>query len=139
MTISLDIRSGLQKRARSVGGLPAEVAVEGVFFSPTVGTPFVSFKLQPTSEQPASVGPAGMTRVDGLFLIDLCYPNKMGTGDAEEMADLVKSAFRSDPEITEGNARVRVLYAQRGPVLLEPDWIRVPVTVRFYAFILTVD
>lgn len=132
MSLYQDIRGALTARALTASGLPAARAYEGVPSDPTVGTPYVSFTLLPTQERPATLGQAGDTLRQGMFQVSLFYPAGSGTGTAEAMADTVKGVFVPGTDLTQGSTTVRIRYAERGQVQMQPDFLMVPVTIGWW-------
>jgi hypothetical protein len=132
-TISQNIRGALEQRLKTVAGLPT-IAYEGNEFVPVPGTPFVEAVVVFTSERPASMGDAHMVLHEGLFMVSMVYPNGKGSGDAEAMADAVKTVFKASQSATLNDAIVRFRYAERRPSIHDPSWIRYPVAISWFIY-----
>lgn len=133
-TLYQDIRAALQVRLGTVSGIPI-IAYEAVPFTPVVGTPFVDCKLVPASSRPATMGDQHLVQHEGSFEITVNRPTEdQGTAVAEALADLIKSSFKASDVLTSNDNSVRIRYSERGPVLIDENWIRVPISVGWYLF-----
>lgn len=131
MTISQSIRGALQTQLAAVVGIPA-IAYEGVEYTPAIGTPFVEPTILPTVARPFDV-PSRAVQHEGTFEIAVSYPTSFGTGQVEAMADAIRAAFAPGSDLIQSGTRVRVRWSERRPTLIDPQWIRIPVSVGWRA------
>jgi hypothetical protein len=133
-----DIRGALQLQAASATGFPAadQIDYEGNAFSPTYGVPWARMTLLNNSRQPFSV--SGQSKITGgLFQVDLFYPVNKGTADIDVVADAVVDVFPLNFNLIRGAVRLWINYAQRNPLLQQPDSIHAPITVSWRCFTTT--
>lgn len=131
-TLHQDIRAGLQKRALTTTGMPAEGsrAYEGVKFEPQPGEAWVRMTLIPTDSM-AIVSGASATQT-GLFQIDLYEPSGLGTGSVEALADAVMDKFRVGTLVYQNSEVIKIVGCRRvGAVMHEADFERVIVQVSY--------
>jgi hypothetical protein len=133
MSILQDIRGALQLQAASAAGFPTEVGYEGKLFSPTFGVPWARMTLLNNSGLPFSI--SGRSKITGgLFQVSLFYPVNKGTADIDVVADAVVDAFPLDMNLFKNAARIWINYAQRNPLLQQPDSIHAPITISWRCF-----
>lgn len=132
-TLYQDIRGALQSQLATVTGIPA-LAYEGFPYKPVRGTPYCDCVLVPTSGRPYTLGTAHLIDHEGTFEVGVTYPSGVGTGTAEAMADAIKAKFTAATTITQGTTIVRIRSSERRQALVDTDWIRIPVSVRWYLF-----
>lgn len=133
MSIFADIRYALQTRAVATAGFPGATqrAYEGRAFTPTKGTPYAALTMLPASAAPADIN-ADETRYDGNFQIGLFHPATAGeTATIEALADAVRAQFAPPLDLERNGTVVRILAAERGPILHDGDWMQLPVTIRW--------
>lgn len=133
MSLYTSIRSALQTRAVATSGFPgaAQRAYEGRPFTPTKGTPYAALTLLPAFDRPMDIN-ADETRHDGNFQIGLFHPATAGeTATLEALADAVRAQFAPPIDLESGGVVVRVIAAERGPILHDGDWMQLPVTIRW--------
>jgi hypothetical protein len=135
MSLLSDIRGALQLQAASAAGFPPsnQIAYEGKGFTSTLGTPWARMTLLNNSRQPFSLDGSDNI-VGGLFQVDLFYPTGKGTADIDVVADAVVEAFPLNHNLFRGSTRVSIYYAQRNPLLQQPDFLHAPITVSWRCF-----
>ena len=135
MTIYTDIRGALQNRLKSVTGISSsEISRQGHPFVPTTGSRFFTCAVIPGSGRPATLGSAHLIWHIGTFEVNVVYPSGSGTGQAESVADTIKSYFTADTVLTQGTTKVRIRYSERRPVIEDSVWVRVPVRIGWYLY-----
>jgi hypothetical protein len=130
-----DIRGALQLQAASAAGFPAsnQIDYEGKAFSPTLGVPWARMTLMNNSRLPFSV--SGQSKITGgLFQVDLFYPIGAGTAAIDVVADAVVDVFPLNSNLIRVSTRLWINYAQRNPLLQQPDAIHAPITVSWRCF-----
>jgi hypothetical protein len=133
MSLLSDVRGALQLQAKSATGFPAAIDYEGNLFSPVYGVPWARMTLMNNSRQPFSL--SGHSKImGGLFQVDLFYPDNAGTATIDAVADAVVDVFPLDIHLIRGSTRVWINYAQRNPLLQQPDSIHAPITVAWRCF-----
>lgn len=131
---SSDIRRALEQQLSAISGLPS-VAYENAEFGPTTGTAWVRATFQPQTTRKAAKGPDAAELYEGLFLIDVFYPQGSGPADAEVMADTIKAQFDPGDIYTQNGKRIRIEYSERGQGRVDSPWYFVPVLVRWFSYI----
>jgi len=132
-SVYTEMRSALQGRLNSLSGLP-DVAWENIVFKPTTGTPFVSTLVIPTKRSPAVAGANPSQRYDGIFRVDVIYPEGNGPKDADEMADSIIEHMDASIDIVTPGVTVRIDSATRGQGVVDSPWYIIPVSINFYAY-----
>lgn len=131
---SSDIRRALEQQLSAISGLPS-IAYENTAFVPTTGTAWIRATFQPQATRQSVLGTGGAERYEGLFLIDVFYPQGSGPLDADTMADTIKAQFDPGDIYTENGKRIRIEYSERGQGQNDSPWYFVPVTVRWFSYI----
>lgn len=133
-TIYQDIRAALQQRAQTADGFPADpqIAYEGIVFTPTPEVPWARLTLSPTSIAAYTVN-VGTLLHKGLFMIDLFYPLKAGTGLVESIADNVRAVFVPGQRLAIGQFFLQIDSSSRTRAM-PSEWLMVPVTVGWKVF-----
>lgn len=107
-------------------------AWENVPFTPTPGTAYQAAYLLPVTENP-TMGD-DYYRMAGIFQVNLFYPLQTGPKEAQDRAELIKTAFKRGTTMTSGTVKVIV---ERTPDIgqgrRDGDRWMVPVKIRFYA------
>ncbi len=133
-SISNDIRAALELKLQSVCNLPGEY--DGVPYEPTPNSPYMVVTMVSGSDLPATVGTSPKTLSDGIFVVKLYYPVGVGPHDLENMADTITSGFPVDQVIVQGNAYLRVRYAQldRQARVEAGLWLSQTITIAWYCY-----
>jgi len=87
------VQTALNTQLATVSGVSSMLEVENTKKKTTIGTPFVRATLLPAQTQPATLGQGGYDGLNGLYQVDVCYPQDDGTLTAGAMADLIINAF----------------------------------------------
>lgn len=134
VTIHADMRAAFRARLRTIAGLPSLVAWEGRRFTATAGQPFVRESFRPITSVPRAVGRGGTIahRINGI--LTLFFPSGDGTLAIEEAAGLILAGFAPGTSLVHGSAAGSVQQAERGALMVEPDWLSCPVTVSILAY-----
>ena len=134
--MSIDkIRSALETALTGVSGLPAARAWENVDFEPTIGTPFVRAILAPTRVSQATLGNPGHDKYEGLYFVDLFYPQGAGPGASMTVVANLLAAFRRGQEFTSGGVKVHCLKAEAVQARDAEAWYQTPIAIQWYAFL----
>jgi hypothetical protein len=131
MTISAQIRAALETALVAVPGIPAGRAYDGVPYRPVRDVPWVRARVQWLSQRQIVIG-APQYLHEGLFLVDVFTPN--GKGATAAIGDRITAAFTPFVPLVSGDVSVRIRFAQKGPILEEPDWLTLPVTIAHYTY-----
>lgn len=134
MSIS-KIRIALETALAGVSGLPAAKAWENVDFEPVIGTPYTRAILSPTSVRQATLGNPGHDRYDGVFFIDLFYPQGEGPASSQTVLAALLASFRRGQIFTHDGVTVHCLKAEAAQARQAASWYQTPVTVQWYAFL----
>ena len=134
-SISNDIRAALEVRLKAtVGSLNGEF--DGVPYEPVAGTAFFVATMVSGSDRPATAGTTPTILSEGLFIVKLHYPVGEGAHDLENMADTITAAYPVDQTILQGNAMVRVRYAEvnRQTRVEAGLWLVTEATIAWYCY-----
>jgi hypothetical protein len=134
-TLTQDIKAALEKRAATASGFPSSSnrAYEAVPFTPTPGTTWARLTFMVNSRRRESAGSDAYYLYQGLLVVDLFLPSGKGTGAALALADAVAAVFPEDVTLTQGDASVRVRYAEpSGGTRVEADWVKAQVAISWY-------
>ena len=134
MTTFNDIRAALESEVANVPGIPAQRAWENVRFEPTTGTPWVRMTLLPGSTRPAYLGADPENRHDGLFQVDIFWPENQGPASADTLADNVRSRYKVSNTLTAGTTNVRFNWSERLPARMDGPWYVVSVRASWYTY-----
>lgn len=135
MIKNADIFNALQAQLLTVAGLPARAA-PNVPFKPRLGDPYVRDTYMPIEPAVGSIGKDGFYFPQGLYQIDVMYPENVSTSlsKALAMADEIMSTFNRGVRLT----------VDGGVVQIDKSWAQVsrnvqgfyiiPVIVRWTAY-----
>ena len=121
--------------AAYVAAHPIAVAYPGITFIPTSGNPYLRLTFLRAAASAFDL--QNTTDYRGVFQVDVFWPAQQGELAALEAAEsIINRAFpRSSVFIKEG---VRVMLNEPpycGPVMQEPPWIQIPVTIPYRALV----
>jgi hypothetical protein len=133
-----DIRAALESHLSATVGMPS-IAYENVSFSPQTGSSYVEVSLIPTSRRPAVRGLNPQQRYQGVFAINCYAPEGKGPAAADDLANLVISAFEATSSISFTNAEEEIIivsidYAERQQGFLDTPFYYVPVNIGWYIY-----
>lgn len=139
MSLYQNIRGALQATLAGVSGIPAAIVYEGQIYRPQAGTPFVECRVLPATGRPATMGSSHLILHEGAFEIVVVYPlarqgQTGGTGPAEAVADAIKEAFNVSTPKSQGGDSIRFDWAERRPLIIDEQWVRVPISVSWYIY-----
>lgn len=134
-SISNDVRAALEGVLKNVVGIPP-IEYDGVPLEPTPTSPYAVATMISGTSRPAVVGIAPYYRSEGILGVTLFYPVGGGAHDLENMGDAICAAFPVDTVITQGNAKVRIAYAEtNGQVRVEAGlWLTLAVSISWYIY-----
>lgn len=138
-TLTQDIRGALQKRLDAISGFPAEAnrAYQGRGYTPTPGTPWARAVLTVAEDTPFATGGSSFTH-RGLFIVTHFVDGRgnpgPGSAGAEIASDNIAAAFKPPLNLLRAGLRVRIERAERTGLVEEPDWLSVPVQIRWMAW-----
>lgn len=134
MTIHTDIRGAIQTKAATVSGFPASVQYEGRVFDPPKTSTWARITIIPSSERPPVL--SGVVMLEGIAQIDIFTPSKggPGTNSIETLVDSIKTTFTPGLRIPSASGRVQIRYSERGPLIAEPDWLHIPVSIGYRTY-----
>lgn len=136
MSVMSDIRAALESEIANVTGIPSAQyrAWENVKFKPDENQTWVRMQISPLSQRPAVRGPDPQLRHDGLFLVDVFVPDKIGPNSADVLADAIRDHFTVDDVYTSNTVNVRFRYSERRAGIQDGPWYMVPVTIAWYTY-----
>jgi len=110
------------------------VAWQGVKFTPTTGVAYIRTALLPARTIQASLGSGGDNRHSGFYQVSLFYPENTASTTIRRVADEVITRFRLGTRLTREGVTARVSSPPWGaPVVIEPGWIQLPVSIPYIA------
>jgi len=121
------IQELLDTQLATVTGLPT-LNIENTRIEPKTNVPYSRSTLLPTE---ATARTTLTDEFQGLYQVDLFYPQSKGFTDAAGTADLVIAAFQRGLELVEGDVRVHVRMAWREVAQPFQQFYNVPVVVRW--------
>lgn len=134
MSLYTNIRGTLQSHLMTCPGIPQNFAWEGARTEVTVNVPYVSSVLVPAEDIMTTMGPSGLFRHSGSFEISLVYPSQGKTATIEALGDAVREHFRTGTVLELNGFRLRISSAEREQLLIEADWIRLPISVGWFVY-----
>jgi len=159
-SVTRSIRSALETRLSQTTDVPS-ISFQNVKYKPSTGTEFIEVQFQPTSRRPSTMGPNPVQRYQGLLTLLIHWPENVGPGEAEGLADNLVERFESitdlywsistDSLLTEDEAfivlenggrvlvdnddiYIRIEYTQVETPYSNPPWYVVPVRVAWYTY-----
>lgn len=128
MSVFSDVRSASRVRLLASASVPDDqIAWEGVFFTPTPGTPYISEVIKPGPVKIAVAGGVEATTEFSLNYTIHC-PSGGGTRPLELIADAIHSAFRPGQWLSYGAHRASIQKCTRTEIRPEADWMSCTVT-----------
>lgn len=129
---ALAVTVALQKALASISPALATV-YENEEYTPVEGTPYQIVTATFADPLNAEMGRSYQDR--GVFDIVLCYPPKVGAGDALARAMLIRAAFYRGRSLSEDGitTTIETTPAILGAIGGVPDRYALPVRIRFYA------
>jgi len=121
------IQDLLDTQLATVASLPT-LNKENTRNEPKTNVPYSRSTLLPTETTGLSTH---TDEFQGLYQVDLFYPQSKGYTDAAEKADLVIAAFQRGLELVDGGVRLHVRMAWRETALPFQQFYNVPVMVRW--------
>lgn len=129
-----DIRAALTTRLQAMTGLPA-VAWEGKPYSRATGTTYIQPYVLIAEPTQAEIGLSGANRQAGVYHINVFIPAGAGIGAGLTLADTLCTWFKRGTQMTYNCIVVTSTKAFISPALTEPDWLQIPVQIRFNSLI----
>lgn len=111
------------------------VAWPNTRFRPPRDTVWLRPQLIPQSSRPATLGLAGLDRIDGDYRIDITAPIGVGTQAAATVADAMLVQFPRGLQLVEGSVVVHVASGRRDPARQDRRGLIVPVRVRWMSWV----
>lgn len=108
------IQSILETQLKTVVGLPTFTA-ENIQAQVIATKPFSRATLIPAQTQIIGVGQNGLRMDQGLYQVDLFYPQNSGNTIANAMSDLIMNTFKRGTYYTSGNVRILINRVYRLP------------------------
>ena len=137
MAITSAIRADLRRILLSATGLPTGLQYkwQGRKFTPTIGTPYLSERLDPVGSDFATLGETGSQQETAIYALDLYMPESASITEGEDAADAIRQLFWPGRQV--GSAAPVPMWGnvQRGEVraALESDgWTMHPVRIFFF-------
>lgn len=131
MSVYGDIRAALRTRLESLANLPA-VAWEARIFERTSNASHLRETFAPNDAATKSLGPLGLIRHEGLYLIDCFVRAGKGAAEADELAGAVMAHFPHNLNMVYNGRIVIVRKTKPSATQVADGWIMVPVSVAWY-------
>lgn len=112
-----------------------DVAWEGTFYAPQIGRPYLAPRMQGRDRNPAGFGADALIRYDGVYQIGVFFPIGEGLERLNVAVDQLMAHFRRGTSLTTADGFViRIEVPSPPPALQQPDWIMVPVQIRWFCY-----
>ena len=107
---SITLASGLLRAiptsATAITVQSFDTVIENWDYTPVTGIPYQRYFLEAFSDEP--IGSDIETRFRGMFYVRLLYPQKTGTKQIQDRAQMIKNAFNLKTSLTKDNLTVYV-------------------------------
>lgn len=100
------IRAALETALQQVNA-DIDIAWENRTYVPQPDVPFLKVWLLPAKPSDITMG-KGYRREQGIFQVNVSYPNQEGPRDAAERAELIRSSFPRGATFTSGGVTVAI-------------------------------
>ena len=127
-----NIRVLLDTQLNTVIGLPSRQSENTLVVLD--GTEWCRSSLLAAEPNALTVGPNGTDEHQGLFQVDLFYPQNGGTVDVSNVAEDVMTAFKRGSIFTDGSVKVHVRMVWQQVAYQVDTWYAVPVVIRWVAY-----
>lgn len=134
-----EIRQALETKLQAVNATfvpPYEVAWEGQVMDPAAkadkGRSWLSSKILRGPSRATGLGVTGTLQHDGIYQIAVFVPQGTGAGDLLALASSIAEPF-TRATLTAGGFTIQCGVPSLSPVLPEPSWLQVAISVPFYA------
>lgn len=138
MTLSTNIRGALQERLLTVDGLPSGIAWQGQEYEPDADELYVEATVSYTSQRQRSLGPSGLDRHEGVFLVDVVFPTPPhlnGLNQAEILSDAIRAKYTTQGTLTKNGTNVGIDYAERADVQKRDNGrSAIPIAIAWYCY-----
>ena len=143
LTFHADVHRALRTALQAALSTPVtlidpvgQVAMEARDFAPTVGVPYARESCKWGKERLKTIpAPGGYTRIDGLYLIDLFFPDNQGDAQIDQCVGQVRTTFVAGEVVSYNGALVHLLGVSRsGAMRQESGFIMTPLGIPFYAY-----
>ncbi len=118
-------------------GLPVGQSDENTKYVPTLNQPWFRESYKRGPETRLTVGPRARVRLDGLYMLTIFYPGNTGTSGADGMSDAVRAILYPGVVLTYAGQTLTIVSCSAMGGTTEPEWLGVPMAVRFKAYTLT--
>jgi hypothetical protein len=129
-----DVTAALVQKLYAIDNLP-DVAWPNTDYTPTTGELYLAAHLLPAETTAAGIGKDAKNKAPGIWQVDVKVP--LGSGRSEYLGwvDTICNQFKRGNSSTYNGITVWFRKAYPGPRIIEGAWCKVPVTIRFYAYI----
>jgi hypothetical protein len=103
------------------------------FTQPT--TEWAKVTNMPNVPSPSSIGSNGSDENDGVFQVDLYFPQNTGKGLALAKADAIAGVFKAGASFTNSGQAVLIERCGISPAKNEDAWLRIMVSIYWRAFV----
>jgi hypothetical protein len=108
-------------------------AYENANYRPTQGTPWAQLFFLPDQPKVATLSGVGEDMHEGVFQVNLNYPQGAGSGAAADKADAIREYFEAGAKFVSGSQEVLVTSTGRAGGRNAEGWFILPVTINFMA------
>ena len=114
---------------------PTVISWENVSFNTPSTGPWIKCAFMPGKSVPTTLGRQGQDRVNGIFQIDLNYPEGNGEADAAAMYESIRTLFWAGLRLTNNGQVVVIMACSRIQGRIVNNFYKISVTVEFYTFL----
>lgn len=109
---------------------------ENMAFTHPNGEPWGAVYFMPSQPDVSTLGTAGTDRIDGVFQIDLNFPQNSGTKDARDKSDAVRNTFTAGRRFSYSGQEVVIASCGRSQGRVVNGFYRIVMSVFFYAHVI---
>lgn len=132
--MSLTNINGALVTAYQAAALGLSTAYEGKDFTPTPGTAWAAVFNLPASTEVDSLGSGGYDKHLGIFQVDIHVPENTGTAVLLAHAQTLRTYFYAGRTVSYSGQDVRLIKAERSTIRKESGWLRLSVSISYWAF-----
>jgi len=108
-------------------------AHENANYKPTQGTPWAQVFFLPAPPKVATLSGSGEDEHEGIFQVNLNYPQGDGAGAAADKADAIREIFEAGAKFAYNSQEVLILSTGRAGGRNAEGWFILPVEIKFRA------
>jgi hypothetical protein len=129
-----NINSALTKPIVDNSNFSIDWAFNNFNFEPSHGQPFGESFILPNQPSQSSLGANGTDLINGIFQINLNYPDGDGSGPIYDKIQEISAIYKSGTTLTYNGVVVRLESIGISPARNERGWYRIDLNIEWYSF-----